>query len=262
MIIVNYFFNFFWICQLRLMKTKAFFENIDYDIFAIIQRITKVTFALPFTVLLILILLCNYFHINQNNYIIIVYILSGISGVSIFLYYIDIIYQYFYCLFTTLRGYMCLSIIINFILSYIISQLLEINSDIYFFFIYVIIYIILSLISNSNIAITANTIIEILLALFSLTKIMIVYFFENTISSNSNFVTLNQASIDELHQAIATIENQWINYLDFSLFPLLIINGLALLFCNIHSYWIKEYNNKMEITRDNELIKKYIKHKN
>lgn len=78
MIIVNYFFNFFWICQLRLMKTKAFFENIDYDIFAIIQRITKVTFALPFTVLLILILLCNYFHINQNNYIIIVYILSGI----------------------------------------------------------------------------------------------------------------------------------------------------------------------------------------
>ena len=49
--------------------------------------------------------------------------------------------------------------------------------------------------------------------------------------------------------------------IDLILLPLLFINGLTLLLCTIQSYWIKEYNDKREITRDYKLIEKYVTNK-
>ena len=117
------------------------------------------------------------------------------------------------------------------------------------------------MLSNSNVSTTANTIIEILLALLSLLKTIISYYFnKKTIDIFSNS-TFDEDSKDKLTKLFSVTENNFIYQIDLILLPLLFINGLTLLLCTIQSYWIKEYNDKREITRDYKLIEKYVTNK-
>ena len=100
-----------------------------------------------------------------------------------------------------------------------------------------------------------------LLALLSLLKTIISYYFnKKTIDIFSNS-TFDEASKDELTKLFSVTENNFIYQIDLILLPLLFINGLTLLLCTIQSYWIKEYNDKREITRDYKLIEKYVTNK-
>ena len=47
--------------------------------------------------------------------------------------------------------------------------------------------------------------------------------------------------------------------IEFTLTPNQVINGIALLICEIHSYWIDKYNGGKEITHDIKKLKEYIK---
>ena len=252
MVIVNRFFNFFWILQLLIMKVKFFLDNID---FKIIGRIIA-------TLIIFILLICYFFDINQNNDSINILISLIITMILCFIVsHIDDVYDLLYFLFTTLRGYIILSIVINFILTLTILQIFHLQAKYSFFIIFIIIYIFISLLSNSNVSTTANTIIEILLALLSLLKTIISYYFnKKTIDIFSNS-TFDEASKDELTKLFSVTENNFIYQIDLILLPLLFINGLTLLLCTIQSYWIKEYNDKREITRDYKLIEKYVTNK-
>lgn len=262
MVIVNRFFNFFWILQLLIMKVKFFLDNIDYIILSKIENVFKVIGRIIATLIIFILLICYFFDINQNNDSINILISLIITMILCFIVsHIDDVYDLLYFLFTTLRGYIILSIVINFILTLTILQIFHLQAKYSFFIIFIIIYIFISLLSNSNVSTTANTIIEILLALLSLLKTIISYYFnKKTIDIFSNS-TFDEASKDELTKLFSVTENNFIYQIDLILLPLLFINGLTLLLCTIQSYWIKEYNDKREITRDYKLIEEYVTNK-
>lgn len=67
MVIVNRFFNFFWILQLLIMKVKFFLDNIDYIILSKIENVFKVIGRIIATLIIFILLICYFFDINQNN---------------------------------------------------------------------------------------------------------------------------------------------------------------------------------------------------
>lgn len=118
MVIVNRFFNFFWILQLLIMKVKFFLDNIDYIILSKIENVFKVIGRIIATLIIFILLICYFFDINQNNDSINILISLIITMILCFIVsHIDDVYDLLYFLFTTLRGYIILSIVINFILT-------------------------------------------------------------------------------------------------------------------------------------------------
>ena len=110
--------------------------------------------------------------------------------------------------------------------------------------------------TNKKVAKVSNTIIEIVLSLLSLIKIFITYGFDTYIFPK---LTSTIDEVIKLKEALSTHENILISQIDLALLPLLIINGLALLICEVHSYWIDKYNEGKEITWDKSLLMEYIK---
>lgn len=262
MVVINRFFKFFWLFQLLIMKVKFFLDNIDYFILSKIKKFFEMSCFITTSLIIFILLFNQFFDINQNNNLTNILTPLIITTTLCFIVsHIDDVYDFIYFLFTTLRGYIFLSIVINFILTIAILQIFHLQADTYFFIVFIIIYIFISLLSNSNVSTTANTIIEILLALLSLLKTIISYYFNKKtidIFSTSNF---DEASKDELTKLFSVMENNFIDQIDLILLPLLFINGLTLLLCTIQSYWIKAYNDKREITSDYKLIEKYVTNK-
>lgn len=102
--------------------------------------------------------------------------------------------------------------------------------------------------ANTTVAKTGNAIIEILLGIISLSKTLVSYFFDQVLTKQ-----INNTPFD-----VMSMENSILHQIDYFIFPLLIINGFALLLCTVHSYWIDKYNDGKEITWDDELCQKYI----
>lgn len=112
----------------------------------------------------------------------------------------------------------------------------------------------LSLISNTKVAKTANTIIEIILAILSLTKVLVSY------GIDSNVILKLTATTDEVinnEEAAVLIKDTFLTAIDYALFLPLLINGVCLILCEIHAYWIEKYNDNKEVTWDRDKMKEY-----
>ena len=55
------------------------------------------------------------------------------------------------------------------------------------------------------------------------------------------------------------VKETFLTMIDYALFLPLLINGFALLLCEIHAYWIEKYNDNKEITWDKDKMEEYTK---
>lgn len=245
---INLIFDNIWIIQIKLMKFQLIFNSW-------VNKNKKRYYKFcTFVVLVFFLLTLVFSQINKQ----LLQISFMLFVISLSLFSLLLIIKILIYTFTSIRCYFLVSIILNMILSNFIAKgLISNSSNVNFFsiLIFTLIFCTISLFSNSNVGITSNTIIEILLGMVALTKTFISYLFEKQIFSKL------PATIDEVVQvksAFLQIENSLLIQIDYILFPLLIINGLALLICTVHSYWIKKYNDGQEITWDKKLIKIYV----
>lgn len=149
--------------------------------------------------------------------------------------------------FTSLRMFIITSIFINFFISIIVMNYTK------SLYVFPILFIIINLIANTKVAKTCNAIIEISLGVISLIKTPLAYFI-----CNKQFPSILDYHINN-YDLFSYVENVIVINMDIILFPLLVINGIALLICEIHSYWIDKYNGGKEITHDIKKLKEYIK---
>lgn len=119
--------------------------------------------------------------------------------------------------------------------------------------IFSIIFWFICILSNSKVATTANTIVEIVLAFVNAFKEHLLNkfydYFYNEINTNAESIATNDMTA--INENYNLWEREITNYISNILFPLLIINGIALLLCVFHSYWIEKYNSGDEIIWDN-----------
>lgn len=175
-----------------------------------------------------------------------------ISGIIFFcyIYLLDIfenLSKYIITPFTSLRMFIIASILINFFISIIVMNYTK------SLYVFPILFIIINLIANTKVAKTCNAIIEISLGVISLIKTPLAYFI-----CNKQFPSILDYHINN-YDLFSYVENVIVINMDIILFPLLVINGIALLICEIHSYWIDKYNGGKEITHDIKKLKEYIK---
>lgn len=140
---------------------------------------------------------------------------------------------------TSIRYFTVVSIALNILTSVFIFS----DNIILALFLFLLVYTFLSILANTDVAITVNTIIEFILTLFTLARDIIIDLIDLFYNE-----LVKQGLIDEANIYINTLNvNEFKICLDMVLLPLLLINGIALLFAVIHSYWIKKYNDGLEI---------------
>ena len=247
-------FDFIWKIQKCIMKFKITVEKMeDTWLYKAIEKFFSVTYLISFA----LTVFSLFFIKNQIllNISIIVFL------VSLFITtYLKDTLKAFLSPFTSIRYFFLISVAFNLLLFSILLERSSIMATILSIFI----FLAISLISNTEISITANTIIEITLAVLVATKdylsTLFPHFCRNLIDKCINNATMDIATSDiaEATEYINHIKEETLIQIDNILFPLLLINGFALLLCAIHSYWIKKYNYDKQITWDKKLINKYI----
>ncbi len=116
--------------------------------------------------------------------------------------------------------------------------------------VFAVLFFVASLIANTKIATTANTIIEVLLALASVIKGAIIneiYKFYNKQLGILSKEMLTQQILAQKNEYYSEFERTLSNSIDNVLYPLLVINGIAILVSLLHSYWIEKYNDNKQI---------------
>lgn len=247
--IFNFFFNKIWNAQIRIMKGQVFIKDlIEKEYYIMFSRfLIGLTLAVVFICGLLFIILGGDL-ITQTGFIIFaIVIIIGLFQSQILKFITNI--------FISIKKFFIISVILNGILSlalysYYPTPVISIT-------VFSLIYFIMCLLSNSKVANTSNTIIEIFLGLVSLTKeymIRLIYSLITSTKGGSAYVK-NDVFTSELNFHITNLSNR----IDNILYPILIINGIALFLCIIHSYWICKYNDNEEITWNEDLRNNYIK---
>lgn len=253
--ICDFVFYKIWELQKDIMRANHKFENLllgkKYVLF---QKICGIVFILSF---------CFFLFCESVNNSLITHISLGIAVLSVcLLVFTESTIQIFLNCCTSIRSFFTISILFNGIIYLIINN----YSSVLGIIIFSILFFIISLISNTEISSTANTVVEIILALATTTKNYLINLFIDFLNGTTD-AALEQATIDTISESdiykvndyINNIEHSLSQQIDFYLYPLLIINGIALLLCFVHSHWIKKYNNGCQITWDKNLISEYIK---
>lgn len=243
-------FNPIWNAQVVLMRFYLFFDSFYYKYKT---YFLSFGFAL-FGIFGFLFILVFYFKINilADIFKILIWISLVVMGI---LYVVKFILS----TFTSMRCFLIVSILLNWLVSFVFTEFLFSYSkyaNIIVTVIFSILFCGISLLTNKKVAKVANTIIEIVLGLVSLIKVFIAYGFDTYIFPN---LTSTIDEVIKLKETLSAYENNLISQIDLALLPLLIINGLALLICEVHSYWIDKYNDGKEITWDKSLLMEYIK---
>ncbi len=246
--VINNFFNFIWESQKLIMKIKIKIDNFQTNIiFIILKKFLGISIILTF---ILTIMFACFGSINLST----IFASILLSLVLIDSYLFSTV-KAFFSPFTSVRYFVLVSIIFNgvFVLIMCAYNGLEYNVAIWLF---AIIFCCISLLSNTKIAKTVNAIIELSLGVGGIAlKMLLSSLYESTFADDIT-QALGQ-SVGDI--ANLMLENLISNMIDTYLYPLLIINGIALLICTIHSYWIEKYHNGKEITWDKNLINEYIK---
>lgn len=238
--LLNKLFNGIWNIQIRIMHCNLSFNSF-FDKYNKRFRIIGFIFLIFFLVVLMILYLLQIYNILFDIFKVLTF--SSFLAIII-LYIIKIILSSF----TSLRFFFGVSILLNLAISHILANLLYSHSGyekLISIILFTFLYCAISLLANTKVSKVANTIIEISLGLLSLIKVFISYGFDTYI-----FPQLT-STIDEVLQAkeiLSFMENELIKQIEVALLPLLIINGCALLICEVHSYWIDKYNEGKEIT--------------
>lgn len=161
-----------------------------------------------------------------------------------------------YKIFTSLKWFLLYFVIVNSFISFLIISIIQSNfkvikpfSNLITFLIYLILSIMLNLFSNSEIAKTGNTIIEIFLAIVIAIKTGLMSFVEH--HGYDIISKYTQVNYNVLQPQIETAVNNFSKNFDYFLYPIFIINGFFLLLCIVHSHWIEKYNNGKQIAWNN-----------
>ncbi|MDY6202546.1 MAG: hypothetical protein SPI07_09415 [Ruminococcus sp.] len=255
LIICDFVFYRIWELQKIIMRANHKFENLlSGKKYVFFQKICGIVFIFSFSFFLF----CE----SINNSLI-SHISLGIATLSVCLLgFTESTIQIFLSCCTSIRSFFIISIFFNGIIYLIINN----YSSVLGIIIFSIMFFIISLISNTEISSTANTVVEIILALVTATKDYLINLFISFLNKTTD-AALEQATIDTISESeiyklkdyISDIEHSLSQQIDFYLYPLLIINGIALLLCFVHSHWVKKYNNGYQITWDKNLISEYIK---
>ncbi len=239
-LIIDRLFTWIWNLQITIMAFKHKF-TLFFCKYVKLFTIIGICIFVSFFLIVIFILLVFKFTIPER-------LIYAITGSSLFFILILHIIRFLLAALTHVRCFFIVSILFNVIISVIISNYFHNNPQtekIISFIIFSALFFFMSLLANAKVAKFANTFIEIVLGLISLIKVFIAYAFDSYIFPQI------PSTIDEavkIKEAFSIIESAWLNQIDFALLPLLIINGIALLLCEIHSYWIETYNNNDDIT--------------
>lgn len=142
---------------------------------------------------------------------------------------------------TSIRYFIVVSLAFNLLTSLFIFS----DNIIFAILLFLIIFTFLSILANTDVAITANAIIEFILTLFTIMRDVIIdlydFMFNEIVKQgiiNDTNIYLNTLNLNEYEFKISV---------DIILIPLLLINGIALLVSVLHSYWIKKYNAGAEL---------------
>lgn len=156
-----------------------------------------------------------------------------------------------YYILTSLRLFLLAATAYNFIFSYGVTQiagyyfhLSNRNMDFFLIFVTALVWICISLIANSNVAITANTIVS---GVFGIVIIIYNLFspIAAALSSDSNIPTkivfwgktviLTAQQADDFSFNLLTV-------------PVLLSTGISAIVCSVKKYWIDKYHEGKEIT--------------
>lgn len=242
-------FNPIWNTQVIIMRLNLSYDNF-YTKYK--NRFLKSGFVL-FLIFGVLLALVCYFKID-----ILADIFKCLMWISLVIMSILYAIKFILSTFTSIRCFFLVSILLNRLVSFLFTEFLYSYSEyanIIATLIFSILFCGISLLTNKKVAKVSNTIIEIVLSLLSLIKVFITYGFDTYIFPK---LTSTIDEVIKLKEALSTQENILISQIDLALLPLLIINGLALLICEVHSYWIDKYNEGKEITWDKSLLMEYI----
>lgn len=246
--VINKFFNFIWELQKIIMKIKIKIDNFQTNfVYKILKKFCGISIILTF---ILTIMFACFYNINLAT----IFASIFLSLILIDSYLFSTV-KAFFSPFTSVRYFLLVSIVFNgiFVLIMFAHSGIEYSFAIWLF---AVIFCCISLLSNTKIAKTANAIIELSLGVGGIAlKILLSSLYEENFASDITQV-LGQ-SFGNIANLI--LENLISNMIDTYLYPLLIINGIALLICTIHSYWIDKYHNGKEITWDKNLISEYIK---
>ncbi|MGN0509273.1 MAG: hypothetical protein ACI4GX_08550 [Ruminococcus sp.] len=245
---INKFFNFIWKLQKLIMKIKIKIDNFQTNfVYKILKKFLGISAILTF---ILTIMFACFYSINLAT----IFASIFLSLILIDSYLFSTV-KAFFSPFTSVRYFLLVSVIFNgvFVLIMYAHSGIEYSVAICLF---AIIFFCISLLSNTKIAKTANAIIELSLGVGGIAlKMLLSSFYENKFAGDIT-QALGQ-SVGDI--ANLTLENLLSGMIDTYLYPLLMINGIALLICTIHSYWIDKYHNGKEITWDKNLISEYIK---
>lgn len=250
-------FWFIWKIQIIIMKLKV---KIDSLVSTGRGRIFQKACAI---LILISMLLSVVSILIKNNDLLMIF-----GSIFLFLIFaisfLDRAVECFLSPFTSIRYFFLTSVVFNGILFLYFYEYVYSNSYIAISG-FALIFCLFSLIANSKVAQIVNTIIEIILGIVCiLAKFTISKLYKSVITSiqmaTSDVATFDVATSDEIINDFVDIMGEYSinNIIDTSIYPLIIINGFALLICTVHSYWINKYNSGKEITWDNSKIQEYL----
>lgn len=237
--LVNKFFNAIWDLQCKIIKLSKSFNDFVKIIYKPLIKFCTTVGGIIALIIFFLIYI-NYTEILQIflfAFIILVIVLLIVPVINVFLN----------C-YTSLRNFFLVSVVFNLILFYI----LYIKSFLWAGLVCAFLFVMISIVANTDVATTANTIIEILLALATTIKGVIINwlynFFNTDILGQIDKELISLESIEQAAEYYSIYERNISNSIDSILYPLLVINGLAILATFLHSYWIKKYNDGKQIS--------------
>lgn len=245
--VFDFIFTLVWQIQKLIMKFSLKINNyLKYKNFNKHKKAIGILMFLDFIIMIIFCLLNynNLFTICAVIFLICVFMILHLSSTI----------KAFLSPFTSIRYFFLISVIYNGLFYWIIYAYSGI-SYIIILIGFALIFCVISLLSNTEISKTANALIELILGIGGIvTKIALTSFYKSKYAPQ--LIERFGISIGEVSNVL--VENIISSQIDTYLYPLLIINGIALIICTFHSYWIIKYNNGKQITWDKKLIKKYI----
>lgn len=246
-LVFNCIFEFVWKAQTFIMnfniRVDRFFKRKDLKK---AKNVIGILICIDFIIMFTLFLL-NYHNIFTISVIVLLILVFMILHLSSTI-------KAFLSPFTSIRYFFLISVIYNGLLFWIIYAYSGI-SYIIILIGFALIFCVISLLSNTEIAKTANALIELILGIGGIAlKMALTSFFRSTYANQ--LIEKFDFSLGEIGNILA--ENILSSIIDTYLYPLLVINGIALIICTFHSYWIKKYNNDKQITWDKRLINEYI----
>lgn len=236
--IVHKFFDVIWCCQQKIIKASKQFNSITKGTYKIFIRCGNFIWATSFIISLI-------FIIFENNNLFFIFFNISFGALVISYLAIPVMNTLLNCC-TSLRNFFLVSVVFNGMLSYV----LYIKYSLLAILVFAVLFFVASLIANTKIATTANTIIEVLLALASVIKGAIIneiYKFYNKQLGILSKEMLTQQILAPKNEYYSEFERTLSNSIDNVLYPLLVINGIAILVSLLHSYWIEKYNDNKQI---------------